>query len=69
MHLKIALSNYCVSTCALSVCIGVFVCADDTSGICKELLSFIEKWEFTKKSEMFLVHKSFAKSKTELAYD
>lgn len=69
MHLKIALSNYCVSTCALSVCMGVFVCPGDSSGMCRELLSFIEKCVFTKKSEMFLLHKSFTKSKTGLAHD
>lgn len=48
---------------------GVFVCADDTSGICRGLLSFTEKCVFTKKSEMFLVHTSFTKSTTGLAHD
>lgn len=69
MHLKIARCNYCVSTCALSVCTDVFVCADDNSGMCRELLSFTEKCIFTKKSEMFLVHKSSTKSETGLAHD
>lgn len=48
---------------------GVFVCADDTSGICRGLVSFFEKCIFTEKSEMVLVHKSFSKSKTGLAHD
>jgi len=64
VHLKIALSNeYCTSTCALSAGMGVFRSADDTSGICKGLLNFSEKCILTEKSEMFLVQRSFTKSK------
>lgn len=35
---------------------GVFLCADDTSGIHRGLLSFFEKRLFTEKSEILLVH-------------
>lgn len=51
-----------MNTHSLSVCMGVFVCADDTTGICGGQLIFFEKCIFTEKSEIFLVHRSFIKS-------
>lgn len=48
---------------------GVFMCADDTMGIYRGVLSFFQKCIVTEKSKIFPVHKGFTKSKTGSAHE